>query len=911
MVRNRLFYTVFGLVVAGLNWAALNTGELVVTNDATDIVLTDAALARYGAVLQGFINVNGNLTLTGDIRGVTVIHRFEYGVKGDTAPRRFTQDIIFAGNNVSKPDVLDKVFDLLCGTTYTFRLIGTVDSTGQVSAGQYLEFTTPPCTAVTVVDERLASVGVRDFSFSSTINLYGLAATLYVEYGTVGNTGIFINSSKTPDIVVEAGVGVKNINVPVAGLTCNTTLGARTVVKIPGKADVNGGGFQFTTKPCPPPPVVTFSAANIQRITANSALFTAMVVPNYSSVSTSFEYRKAGDLVWIAAPKNITVVAGAETVAQRVVYHVGTLDCALQYEVTFLARTEFGDVASVLIPFKTGDCGGTTGLTREQTVGRLAAGGSHALLVRSDNSITAWGDNSFGQLGSNAQTWWVGEVLAADGKPIEGVTQVSAGFAFSAATAETTETTDAKAIKLAKVYSWGANAQGQLGSASNKINDGTPRAVMYEPLPGDNNCIADELCNVGGVVNGVTHALAYTLDGKLYSWGDNAAGQLGDGSLSGYNAAQQVFGFKIRVAGVAAGASFSLARMSDGTVQAFGANNLGQLGDASTQARAEPGVVGGGSLGSVVAISAGWSHALALLDNTSVMAWGANDKGQLGVIRSTASEMFKTQPAPVIDDQGYNLTTVVAVAAGGAHSIALLANGTVVAWGENTFGQLGDGTNLTRSIPQAVMVSADEQLVSVVAIAAGDDFSLALVADGTLYGWGNNSRSQLGGSAGDKNYASAVMGPLEPLNYFTRKLVLSDHMLKLGGGKNTATFSVALAQPPVGTLNVSALIMGSVVKISGANTLQFNASNWDKAQNFAVILDNFNGVATDTSLRLSAAGYDEFYLPITIAGVAADPVRAPSTASGAWGYEVFVLILLCGIWGVARVRAQNSARKAE
>ena len=147
-----------------------------------------------------------------------------------------------------------------------------------------------------------------------------------------------------------------------------------------------------------------------------------------------------------------------------------------------------------------------------------------------------------------------------------------------------------------------------------------------------------------------------------------------------------------------------------GTAQAWGRNTNGQLGDGTQDIdRTTP--VGVSGLTNVTTIAAGQSHSLALLSDGTVMAWGANFMGQLG--DGTFTE--RLTPVPVS-----GLTNVIAIAGGGFHSLALLADGTVMAWGRNASGQLGDGTTIDKTTPVAV-----SGLTNVAAIAAGSDHSLA------------------------------------------------------------------------------------------------------------------------------------------------------------------------------------------
>jgi alpha-tubulin suppressor-like RCC1 family protein len=243
-------------------------------------------------------------------------------------------------------------------------------------------------------------------------------------------------------------------------------------------------------------------------------------------------------------------------------------------------------------------------------------------------------------------------------------------------------------------------------------------------------------------------ARASAVGGGLQAWGYNGAGQLGNGTTNNGLVPANVTGLPTGVVGVAAGAEHSLALLSDGTVMAWGDNFVGQLGIGSntgpdncagTPCSATPLPVGIGS--GVVAIAAGDRHSLALLSNGTVMAWGENRYGQLG--DGTTNE--RTAPVPVS-----GLTGVLAIAAGGFHSLALLSNGTVMAWGQNSDGELGIGNNTG---PETCGSSACSTLPvpvpglsGVMSIAGGftDGHSLALLSNGAVMAWGQNDNGELG-----------------------------------------------------------------------------------------------------------------------------------------------------------------------
>lgn len=218
----------------------------------------------------------------------------------------------------------------------------------------------------------------------------------------------------------------------------------------------------------------------------------------------------------------------------------------------------------------------------------------------------------------------------------------------------------------------------------------------------------------------------------LYSWGYNGEGQLGDGTYVEQLAPQKIpYLTEVGIKAVSAGASHSLALLEDGTVQAWGSQDYYQLGNPTYADRLEPGKVL--ALQKVKAISAGGWHNLALLEDGTVRAWGLDNEGQLG--DGTASGNQYQPPVKVVDLEG-----VKSVSAGGRHSLALLQDGTVWAWGSQDWYQLGNPTYIDLPRPKKVL-----ELEGVEAIAAGPWHSLALLKDGTVRGWGANDYGQLGG----------------------------------------------------------------------------------------------------------------------------------------------------------------------
>jgi alpha-tubulin suppressor-like RCC1 family protein len=258
------------------------------------------------------------------------------------------------------------------------------------------------------------------------------------------------------------------------------------------------------------------------------------------------------------------------------------------------------------------------------------------------------------------------------------------------------------------VKCWGDNGNGQLGDGT---KTGRHSAVPVAGLPG----------GIRTLVAGGAHTCALLTAGGLACWGDNEYGQLGDGVVTANEPPKIVSGLS-HVSGVAPGAIHTCAIVTGG-VECWGDNRYGQLGDGTTTNRLTPVPVAG--LGSgVEQVSAGAFHTCALQAG-AVKCWGDNEFGQLGDRTTT------DRPAPVtVSGLG---SGVRAVAAGVGHTCALLAGGGVKCWGDDEYGQLGDGDRATTSPP--VSVTGLDGPVN--AIATGFTDTCALLQTGEVECWGN------------------------------------------------------------------------------------------------------------------------------------------------------------------------------
>ncbi len=290
---------------------------------------------------------------------------------------------------------------------------------------------------------------------------------------------------------------------------------------------------------------------------------------------------------------------------------------------------------------------------------------------------------------------------------LTGGTQVAAGSSHSCLV-----------VGGGQVRCWGGNDSGQLG---NGTFVGSPTPVAVVGLSG-----VTSLAVSGGYSSG--HSCAVVAGGQVRCWGDNSAGQLGDGSTTAKRSTIFAVPGLTGAAEVVAGSEHSCARLSAGQVRCWGGNDAGQLGNGTTTGSSVPVTVSG--LTGVTALSAGPAHTCAVVAGGEVRCWGANFSGQLGNGSTTGS----SSPVAVT-----GLTGATRVAVGEAHSCALLSGGTAVCWGSNFLGSLGNGTTLDSLTPVAV-----SGLAGATDLSAGLRHTCALVAGGQGRCWGSTFTGQLG-----------------------------------------------------------------------------------------------------------------------------------------------------------------------
>jgi len=323
-------------------------------------------------------------------------------------------------------------------------------------------------------------------------------------------------------------------------------------------------------------------------------------------------------------------------------------------------------------------------LKSSETITQMSLGIYHSSVITSKGRLLTWGNNGYGQIGDNTTINRLTPVDVTSHFNLNGdekIIQVSFnGVSSSAITSE------------GRIFTWGSNS-------STPINVLTPMDITSEF-----NLNAGETI-IQASLGGLFHSSAITSEGRIFTWGNNQNGQLGDGTTTerltpvditselNLNAEEMIIETFL-------GSSHSLAITLEGRIFTWGSNSSGQLGDGATTDRLTPVDItskfnlNAGEM--IIQASLGGYHSSAITSEGRIFTWGHNFGGKLGDGTTTN----RLTPVDITSEFNLNVEeTIIQVSLGGYHSSAITSEGRIFTWGENEYGQLGDGTTTSNSTP--------------------------------------------------------------------------------------------------------------------------------------------------------------------------------------------------------------------
>ena len=388
----------------------------------------------------------------------------------------------------------------------------------------------------------------------------------------------------------------------------------------------------------------------------------------------------------------------------------------------------------------------------------ISSGFSHACTI-SGGRAYCWGDNTYGQLGSNSTTASATPVAVYTGGALSGVTltQISSGQYYTCALSS-----------AGNVYCWGQGTSGQLGNGSTSGNSDVPVAVT-----GLSSVTVTQISAGGG------HACALTSAGTAYCWGTDNDGQLGNNSTAGPFGSPQA----VTASGLPSGAVFvqvsvsnganTCGLISTGAVYCWGSNGTDQIGNnvpttgASLYSTPQAVYTAGALSGAAVAqISDGYNFTCALSSAGTAYCWGGDGDGQLGNNSTTSSDV----PVAVSKSGVLSGVTLAQITGGGAagaqHACALSVTGAAYCWGLGSSGQLGNNSTTSSGVPVAVTTSGTplSGAATLDQISAGQDFTCTLDATSTAYCWGDNTYGEDGDDSTTQQDTAVYVGPQAPVS---------------------------------------------------------------------------------------------------------------------------------------------------
>jgi alpha-tubulin suppressor-like RCC1 family protein len=369
----------------------------------------------------------------------------------------------------------------------------------------------------------------------------------------------------------------------------------------------------------------------------------------------------------------------------------------------------------------------------------LASGDNHTCALAADGKIWCWGRNAEGQLGNNSTALSSTSVLVitSDFTDFDAFTQVSAG-------ANHTCGVDSRG----RAFCWGENTHGQLGNNTD--------VSSLKPVLVNTDSLTKAVAFVE-VKAGRSHTCARTAQGEIYCWGESANGQLGAPYANvdkwtpmGVQASGSLINNAVQLE---VGGSHTCYITSESKLFCWGSNNKGQLGNNSLSSSQLPVAIDFGSYLSPRSnkqISAGGSNTCSLNQKGQILCWGNGAEGRNG--SGTSNYEIPTLTVTTGVSAGQYFTQM---STGGEHACGITADGKAYCWGKNAEGQVGNSNTSNQGSPVAVTITGINPFLGFTKIRTGQSHTCALHADGVIYCWGYGFFGQLG-----RNSQTSAVSPV-------------------------------------------------------------------------------------------------------------------------------------------------------
>ncbi|MDH5547413.1 MAG: M12 family metallo-peptidase [Gammaproteobacteria bacterium] len=646
------------------------------------------------------------------------------------------------------------LINLSCDTIYYVR--GALRRGGEVFRGEQNQFSTVICASIgsNLLTGEISGVGQTGVTLNATLNPQPLSAEIYFEYGAVS-----VAENQTRSQIKQAPLDAVNVSQFIAGLTCDTTYQFRVVGRVGGETII-GETKTFKTNPC-----VTANALletlDPQIESATSVQFRASVDPDGIPTKVYFEYG-VGDVLDQTTP---IFELGDGVLKREFSWSMSGLQCGVpyQYRVVTISTPPVGDQVTrvgAILTFTMPACEALKLTKIHSSTTNISA--AVDVIVNTYGLPTSvylnYGETSLKE--KQTSTFEISNTATVHFQLLDLTCGTSYFFSVVASNANGGLVSNDEVIET-QACAQPPSVQTQVAvdvtaisaTLSAKVTpNGSSTSAYFEYQSGglSPTNTTSEVVGAGFVDSFVAHKLNGLKCETEYSFKIIASNEngttLGDeltfttASCSAVPSSPLTTGSRT----LDAGGEFTVVIGLGGNVIAWGDNSVGQLGIDKAQTSSFAGIrnADGRTIEEVIKVAAGQQHALALQSNGSILAWGDNSNGQLG----NGSRAASITPVLVSGGEFANLSSIADINAGDRHSVAILNDGRVLSWGRNHLGQLGNLSKNDSDIPTLV-----NGVSTAKSVAVGANHNLLILDDGRLLAWGDNTAGQLGdGSAQPK-----------------------------------------------------------------------------------------------------------------------------------------------------------------